>query len=106
MSEAGFTVAGEEHAICPVIIIIIIITDVFDNFDHYDNDDEDDDGVVSGDALGWAVEPGDGQGHACRRHSCHPSKVLVDHHDDLNYAYSSKYDEHQTLPTLMIRPCC
>ena len=52
MSEAGFTVAGEEHAICPVIIIIIIITDVFDNFDHYDNDDEDDDGVVSGDALG------------------------------------------------------
>jgi len=24
MTEAGFTVAGEEHAICPVIIIVMM----------------------------------------------------------------------------------
>ena len=51
MTEAGFTVAGEEHAICPVIIIIMIIIMmliIIDHgvFDHFDDD------LVSGDALG------------------------------------------------------
>ena len=50
MTEAGFTVAGEEHAICPVIIIIMIImlAIIIDHgvFNHFDDD------LVSGDALG------------------------------------------------------
>ena len=50
-----------------------------DNDDHHhDNHDNDDVDhcLVSGDALGWAAEPRDGQVDACRRRSCHSSQVL------------------------------
>ena len=45
MTEAGFTVAGEEHAICPVAIMLTMLIII----DHFDDDY---DGLVSGDALG------------------------------------------------------